>query len=156
MVYRVLSKQTVIISGKSRAPISVNLKNGEHLPHLGLVEHVTRLMDPGIIMTRAVIEPYKHDIRVHMTICMDEPVTIYTNEQIGICECYYDKEAPHIGTCQFIHLGSVMGSFYPKLYLVICKIYLVRALFTYHHMIKKNYNNSLSYQVSRCMCKVKR
>ena len=37
---------------------------------------------------------------------MDEAVPIYTNEQIGTCESYYEQEVPHIGTCQNIHLGS--------------------------------------------------
>ena len=96
MVCRVPTKQTVIIPGKSRASISVNLENGEHLAKLGLVDHVTKLKDQGIIMTRGVLEPHKPDIQVQMTNFMDEPVTIYTNEQ----------EALHIGTCQNIQLGS--------------------------------------------------
>jgi hypothetical protein len=43
MVCRVLSKQTVITPGKSRATISVNLENGEHLANLGLVDYATKL-----------------------------------------------------------------------------------------------------------------
>jgi hypothetical protein len=57
-------------------------------------------------MTRGVLELHKPDIQVQMTNFMDEPVTIYTNEQIGTCESYYEQEAPHIGTCQNIQLGS--------------------------------------------------
>ena len=52
-----------------------------------------------------------------MTNFMDEPVPIYTNEQIGTCESYYEQAAPHIGTYQ-----NIQGSFYPKLYLVIYRI----------------------------------
>ena len=89
MVCRVLSRQTVIIPGKSRAIISVNLENGEHLAKLGLVDHVTKLNDQEIIMTRGVLEPHKPAIQVQMTNFMDEPVAIYTNEKIGTCESYY-------------------------------------------------------------------
>jgi hypothetical protein len=89
MVCRVLSRQTVIIPGKSRAIISVNLENGEHLAKLGLVDHVTKLNDQEIIMTRGVLEPHKPAIQVQMTNFMDEPVAIYINEQIGTCESYY-------------------------------------------------------------------
>jgi hypothetical protein len=76
------------------------------LSKLGLVDHVTKLKDQGIIMTRGVLEPHKPDIQVQMTNCMDEPVTIYTNEQIGTCKSYYEQEEPHIGICQNIQLGS--------------------------------------------------
>ena len=131
MVCRVLSKQTVIIPGKSRASISVNLENGEHLAKLGFVDHVAKLKDQGIIMTRGVLELHKPDIQVQLTMFMDEPVTIYAIEQIGTCGSYYEQEVPHIGTCQN------MGTFYTKLCLVICRIYLRGALFTYHQMIKK-------------------
>jgi hypothetical protein len=62
MACRVLSKQTVITPGKSRATISVNLENGKHLANLGLVDHATKLKDQEIIMTRGVLEPHKPDI----------------------------------------------------------------------------------------------
>jgi hypothetical protein len=59
------------------------------------VDHVTKLKDQRIIMTRGVLEPHKPDIQVQMTNFMDEPVTIYTNEQIGTCESYHEQEVPH-------------------------------------------------------------
>jgi hypothetical protein len=136
MVCRVLSKQTVITPGKSRATISVNLENGEHVANLGLVDHATKLKNQGIIMTRGVLEPHKPDIRVQMTNFMDERVTIHTNEQIGICESYNEQEAPHCGTCQHIHLG--------KFCLVTCNIYLRGAFFTYHQMITTNLQQLLT------------
>ena len=57
-------------------------------------------------MTRGVLELHKPDIQVQITNFMNEPVTIYTNEPIGTCESYYEQEAPHIGICQNIQLGS--------------------------------------------------
>ena len=136
LVCRVLSKQTVIRPGKSRAIISVNLENREHLANLGLVDYATKLKNQGIIVTRGVLEPHKPDIRVHMTNVMDEPVIIHTNEQIGTCESYNEQEAPHCGTCQHIHLG--------KFCLVTCNIYLRGAFFTYHQMITTNLQQLLT------------
>jgi hypothetical protein len=56
-------------------------------------------------MTRGVLEPHKPDIQVQMTNCMDEPVTIYTNEQIGTCEKYY---AYHLGFTAYPALNVIM------------------------------------------------
>ena len=115
MVCRILVKETVTIPANSGMWIEVNIPNAEFLAAFGLVHSDSGLAERHVTLTEGVLDlKSTNDVNVNIQNLSDDPVTLYSQTEIGTCESIYEDEPSVQDRCASVNVETGDNSIVPE------------------------------------------